>query len=214
MKNDSNITKKSLLATSLVGLTIAVSNNANANVSDIVEGARFYVGAGVGYNHYGIQGDFKKIIENTVNKASVKVNSADFLVPLLGVKFKDNFGAEFGYAFHNKLKVSGTNSGDVKIRNAFVDIMGYMPLDSCPVDLLGGLGIGRMVMSSSGSAVQTAMGGNYNKFGLRAKFGAQYNVDNNWGLRGLIGYQQVGHKDNHHAIKNSQFANVDVVYLI
>ncbi|MGD0466221.1 MAG: outer membrane beta-barrel protein [Gammaproteobacteria bacterium] len=214
MKKISNNTKKSFIATSLVGLIISFSNNANANVSEMVDGARFYVGAGVGYNHYGIHGDFKKVIENSTNRASVKVNSADFLIPLLGVKFKDYFGLEFGYAFHNKLKVSGTNSGSLKIRNAFVDIMGYMPLDSSPVDLLGGIGIGRMAMSGKGSAVQSAVGGDYNKFGVRAKFGAQYNVDNNWGVRGLIGYQQIGHKDSHHALKNSQFANVDVVYLI
>ncbi len=217
MKNISTYINKNLLTTSIVvGLTLTVSIIANADVSDIVDGARFYVGAGIGSNHYGLHGDFKKTIENNVNKASAKVNSADLLVPLLGVKFKDNFGLEFGYAFHNKLKVSGTNSGSVRIRNAFIDIMGYMSLfdSSSQVDLIGGLGLGRMAMVGKGSAVEAAMGGNYNKFGFRAKFGAQYNVDNNWGIRGLVGYQQIGHKDNHHALKNSQFVNLDVVYLI
>ena len=80
MKNISTYINKNLLTTSIViGITLTVSIIANADVSDIVDGARFYVGAGIGSNHYGLHGDFKKTIENNVNKASAKVNSADLL---------------------------------------------------------------------------------------------------------------------------------------
>lgn len=213
MKNSSFLfTKKILLVSSVVGLTIASASNVHANVSEIIDGARMYVGAGVGYNRYGIHGDFKKIVEGT--KGSVKTKSADLLLPILGVKFKDNFGLEFGYAFHKKLNVTGGNSGNLKIRNATLDIMGYMPIGASGVDLIGGLGIGRMSMNSDDTGVKAATGGNYNKFGLRAKFGGQYSIDNNWGVRAMVGYQQVGQKNNKHAIRNAQFANIDVTYLI
>jgi opacity protein-like surface antigen len=216
MNNSSNIlAKKMLIASSLVGLTILVANNANASVSEIIDGARAYVGAGVGYNHYGIHGEFKKIVENNY-KGSVKTSSANLLLPLLGVKFKDNFGIEFGYQFHNKLKISGNNSGNLRIRNAFVDIMGYMPVGTSNFDLLGGLGIGRMNMAGKGASGKAALGGDeYDKFGLRIKLGGQYSFDNSsWSVRGLVGHQQVGSKNNKRAIRNMQFAGVDVVYLI
>ena len=215
MKKISKITRKGLIAASLVGLIITVSSNANADsgFSDIVEGARVYVGAGVGYNHYSLAGDFKNVI-NGNNKGSVKSKSADALLPIVGVKFRDNFGLEFGYAFHNKLKISGKNSASVKIRNAFVDIMGYMPMAS-QIDLVGGLGFGRVVITGDNSTAALAMGGtSYNKFGLRAKIGAQYNINDHIGVRGLVGYQQIGNKDCKRAIKNMQSANIDVMYLI
>lgn len=215
MKQFSNVAKKSLIATGLVGLTIAVASNANASVSSIIDNAKVYIGAGVGYNQYGLHGNFKKIIENDTNKGSIKTSSPDVLLPLIGVKLKDNFGLEFGYAFHKKLNVSGNRGGSLRIRNAFLDLMGYMPVSAYSnFDLIGGLGIGRMAMAGKGAAASQAINADYNKFGFRAKFGTQYNFDDNWGVRGLVGYQQIGRKDNNYALKNSQFVNIDVLYLI
>lgn len=207
------IAKKMLLASSLVGLTIATCGSVYASVAEIVEGARFYVGAGVGYNRYGIHGNFKKAVENN-QQGSVKITSADLLMPVLGVKFKDNFGLEFGYAFHKKLKATGGNSGNLKINNGFLDIIGYMPIGSSSFDLIGGVGLGLMSMRSNDTGIKNATGGNYNKFGFRAKIGGQYNFDDHFGVRALLGYQQVGHKDNKYALRNVQSANLDVTYLI
>lgn len=215
MKNYSSkfIAKTMLLTSSVVGLTIATCGSVYANVMDIVDGARLYVGAGVGYNRYGIHGNFKKAVENS-QQGSVKIKSADLLVPVLGVKFKDNFGLEFGYALHRRLKVTGGNSGNLKINNGFIDIMGYMPVGSSSFDVIGGLGLGLMSMKSNDAGVKNATGGNYNKFGFRAKLGGQYSFDDHFGIRAIIGYQQVGHKDNKRALRNMQSAQLDVTYLI
>ena len=210
MKNFTRNTNKSLLTASLVGLVVAVSGNANA---DVVDNARFYVGAGLGYNKYNLSNDFKNKIESSPNKGSVKSKTGDILVPVLGVKFQENYGAEFGYAFHNKLEFDGVKSGNLRIRNSFVDLMGYMPMTT-QIDLVGGLGIGRMTIKEKSSLGAIGTGSSYNKFGLRAKIGAQYSIDNNWGMRGLVGYQRVGDKSGKQAIKSMQSANVDVLYLI
>jgi opacity protein-like surface antigen len=209
MKNFTRNTRKSLITASLVGLVVAVSSNANANV---IDNARFYFGAGVGYNKYNLSGDFKGKIEGS-NKGSVKSKTGDVLVPVLGIRFQENYGAEFGYAFHNKLQFDGVKSGNLRIRNAFVDLMGYMPM-ATQIDLIGGLGIGQMGIKEKSSLGAIGAGSSYNKFGLRAKIGAQYAVDNNLGVRGLVGYQRVGNSNGKHAIKSMQSANVDVIYLI
>lgn len=211
MRNFTKGNKKSLLATSLVGLVVAVSSNANAN--NVLDNARFYVGAGVGYNKYVLSNDYKNRVESSTNKGSVKKKSANVLLPVLGVKFQENYGAEFGYAFHNKLEFDGNKSGNLRLRNSFVDLMGYMPMMT-QVDLIGGLGIGRMTIKQKSSLNAIGNGTSYNKFGLRAKIGAQYAFDNNWNVRGLVGYQRVGDKDGKQSIKSMQSANVDVTYLI
>ncbi len=208
MNNFTKSTKRNLLTASLVGLVAAVSSNANA-----ADAVRYYAGVGVGYNKYSLSNDFKSKIESSTNKGSVKKKSADMLIPILGVKFHENYGAEFGYAFHNKLKFDGVKSGSLRIRNSFVDVMGYMPVAS-QVELLGGLGVGRASLKEKSSLVAMGGGSSYSKFGLRAKIGAQYAFDSNWNVRGLVGYQRVGDKSGKQSIKSIQSANVDVTYLI
>lgn len=210
MNNFAKDVKKSLLTASLVGLVAAVSGNANAEVLD---NARFYVGAGLGYNKYNLSKDFKNKIENSTNNGSVKNKSADVLIPILGVKFQENYGAEFGYAYHGKLKFDGVKSGNLRVTNSFIDAMGYMPVAN-QVDLIGGLGIGRATLKEKSSLSAMGNGTGYSKFGFRVKFGTQYAIDNNWMVRGLVGYQRVGDKSGKQSIKSIQYAHVDFGYLI
>jgi opacity protein-like surface antigen len=213
MENFTNNIKKSLIATSVVGLVISLfSSNVHAAVN---EQSNFYVGAGVGYNRYGLSSAYTDKINAPPNKGKSKTRGSHVLMPLIGIKYQENYGAEVGYTTQNKLSFDGNSGGHLRIRNCFLDLMGYMPLESkMPIDLVGGLGIGHMKIKEKSTINAVGNGGSYTKFGFRVKFGAEYLMDKNWSLRGLLAYQRVGHNDGKHAIKNMQTASLDVIYLI
>ena len=69
--------------------------------------------------------------------------------------------------------------------------VGLMPIAN-QFDLIGGLGVGRL-MAKKGAGVDSEVKVK-NKFGWRAKFGAQYNCTDNVAFRALVAYQRVGSK--------------------
>lgn len=212
MRNFTKDHKKNLLASSLVGLVIAASSNANAN--NVLDNARLYVGAGLGYNKYNLSNDYKNRIENAPNNGSVRKKAGNVLLPVVGIKFQENYGVELGYVFHNKLEFDARQTThNLHLRNFFVDVMGYMPVKS-QIDLVGGVGIGSINIKEKSSVNAIGNGSKYTKFGLRAKIGAQYAFDNNWNVRALVGYQKVGNQDGKQSIKSIQSGSVDFTYLI
>lgn len=174
--------KKSLLTKSILAAGIFGAVSANAAMGDM----KFYAGAGLDYNMYSY-GDAK----NGYDK--VKGNGMGFLVPTVGVKFHDNFGVEAGYSFNKKIKgiKSGSNDETLKVKNMYLDLVGFMPAAD-QIELIGGLGIGRLTAKKGDNIA--AKFEIKNKFSWRAKIGAQYNFNTNVAARLTATYQQVGNK--------------------
>ena len=199
MKKLVNLFKKPVVAAGVFGLMVA--GNASANVDCL----KFYAGAGVDYNNYG-RGDVVKDFKTH------KTNGMGLAVPVLGMKFHENFGVEFGYSFNKKFKFQedkkannntfGLNTNfDVKVKNAYIDLIGFMPLSE-QFDLIGGIGLGHLrAKATSGSSTASVPGTTGNvqivtksKSSWRVKLGAQYNITSNFAVRALLSYQNVGNK--------------------
>ena len=194
---------------------------------NIFDNMHFYVGFSIDSNRYKINGDFKYKAE-IVNNGEIKIYSSDALlpianafVPIIGIKFIDYFsiGAECGvYGFYQPIKIIGNISERLKIKNLFVDLMGYLPLatsgNTNKVEVIIGVGAGHMRIKEDGSLGAMGASDNYSKYGVRAKLGVGYNINNNWGIRGLIGYQKVGQIAGSYAIDSVKSINLDLIYLI
>jgi len=199
MKKLVNLFKKPVVAAGVFGLMVAGSAGAN------VDCLKFYAGAGVDYNNYG-RGDVVKDFKTH------KTNGMGLAVPVLGMKFHENFGVEIGYSFNKKFKFQedkkananavGLNTNfDVKVKNAYIDLMGFMPLSE-QFDLIGGIGLGHLRTKFSNKSVSASVPGTIgtvrvatkSKTSWRVKLGAQYNVNNNFGIRALATYQHAGNK--------------------
>ncbi len=189
---------KSVMAAGIFGLSIA-ANTATASFGDV----KFYAGAGLDYNTYRISQAAKEQF-NVSNKA----NGMGLAVPVIGLKFHENFGLEMGYSFNKKFKFEGQSTSGVnqrkdttnfKVKNMYVDLMGFMPLiDS--FDLIGGIGLGRLTTKSDN--IDVTIGANKgtlpltvkNKTSWRVKLGTQYNCTANLAFRALATYQNAGSK--------------------
>lgn len=187
---------KSVMAAGIFGLSMA-ANTASASFGDV----KFYAGAGLDYNTYRIsqaaKSDFD--VRNTANGMGLAV-------PVIGLKFHENFGLEMGYSFNKKFKFEGgTGAADnkhttnFKVKNMYVDLMGFMPLiDS--FDLIGGIGLGRLTTKSDHlDVINGANKGTLpltvkNKTSWRVKLGTQYNCTANLAFRALATYQNAGSK--------------------
>lgn len=191
-----NKLKASSVTAGFLGLML-INGAASANFGDF----KFYAGAGLDYNNYGL-GEFAKSFKTH------KTNGLSLAVPILGVKFNENFGLEFGYGFNKKFKmansyringVNGDLNFDVKTRNSYLDLVGFMPVAD-QIDLIGGIGLGHLKIKSLNGTYNTnprIAGSNLtittkSKTSWRVKVGAQYNVNNNLGIRTLATYQHVG----------------------
>ena len=137
-----NVFNKSALAAGLLGL--AVSGVASADM-------KFYAGAGLDYAKFGVN---KDAIESG---ETVKSKGMGLLIPIFGVKIHENFGLEAGYSFNKKIKINGTVAAngpypeEYKVKNFYLDAMGFMPVMD-QVELLGGLGIGKVMLKAGKNA--------------------------------------------------------------
>ena len=96
----------------------------------------------------------------------------------------NNFGLEACY--QRSLNEKNSSYGEKvssRIQNYGVDALGYLPL-GCDqeVELIAGLGLGEYEMKARvaglGADKEEALG-------IRANIGAQYNIDENWAVRGM-----------------------------
>lgn len=168
--------KKSLLTKSIIAAGIFSSVTA-ANAGSLGD-LKFYAGTGVDYNMYSVDSE-------VTNLFNVKSKGIGFTAPVLGIKFHENFGLEAGYSFNKKVtftsKADANIKANVKVRNMYLDLVGFMPVAD-QFDLLGGLGVGRLSGKSD-------VGLTSKKTSWRAKIGAQYNVVTNLALRAVFSYQ-------------------------
>lgn len=171
-----NLLIKSVLVAIVFCLSI-VARTASANMGNL----NFYAGAGLDYIKYSAK--------------YVNSNGWGILVPVLGIKFCDHFGVEAGYSFNKKLRTKNrsfrVNNANLKVNNAYLDVIGFIPILDW-VDVIAGVGIGRL-MVKKGANIASALEIK-NRFNWRAKLGTQCNVNDNFGIRALLTYQNVGNK--------------------
>lgn len=161
--------KKTLL---MAGVACMFAANANAEI-------RPYAGLDFNYSTF----DYAYDIENNLED---DFQSATFVA---GAKFNKYVGAEAFYQFSKNNKNTDID-GDT-FHNRFqaygADILGYLPL-GCDgkVELIAGAGIGqyelkaRMKSADFGSETDKE-----ETLGYRLNLGAQYNIDENWSVRGM-----------------------------
>ena len=156
--------KKTLL---MAGVACMFAANANAEI-------RPYAGLDFNYSTFDYAYDIENAIEDDYQSVSF----------VAGAKFHRNFGAEVFYQHSGKEK--NTYDED-KYTTAFqaygVDFLGFLPL-GCDgeVELIAGVGIGeyemKVKMVGAGSDKEETLG-------YRLNVGAQYNIDENWSVRGM-----------------------------
>lgn len=160
-----NYMKKTLLLAGIASL-FAV-NTANAEVKP-------YVGLDYNYSSYGMDKPYNDAFEDDYNSLSF----------VAGAKLMENFGLEAFY--QRSLNEKNTYDGDKyssRIQNYGVDALGYLPL-GCDkeVELIAGLGLGQYQTKYREQGYTSSK---EEALGIRANVGAQYNIDENWSVRGM-----------------------------
>ena len=152
----------------------------------------FYVGGELGYNKHGYASEFKDEISNDQGSIKSKVPTGTLLI---GGKFHENFGAEVGYTFFKKAKVEmpNLNTNYIKTNNMYLDLLGYMPVDSC-FDLIGAVGIGRIKVKLEDNSNANNISFSKGKVGFRLGAGAQYKFDDHFAARAMVRYQKANIK--------------------
>lgn len=167
--------KKTLLLAGVASL-FAV-NTANAEIKP-------YVGLDYNYSSYGMNYDARDFVEDDYNSLSF----------VAGAKLMDNFGLEAFY--QRSLNEKNTSDGEKvssRIQNYGVDALGYLPL-GCDqeFELIAGLGLGQYEMKYR---EQGLTADKEEALGIRANIGAQYNIDENWAVRGMYRHVYLQHSD-------------------
>ena len=233
---------KRLITTGIFGLAVA-GNVASADLG----GMNFYVGVGTDYNYYKIDDEELRDTLSDNDFIFKKTNKGlGIATPVIGLNFNDYFGIETGYSFNKKIHFEAHKSGvalinigripagtdttvnfkmKTKVRNAYLDLMGYLPVRD--ITLIGGVGVGRL-MAKTDNVVSSISGAGIieknitpvkvkNKNNWRIKAGIQLNVIDNLNMRILGVYQKVknkiiieGEKDTF--IKNMKSIGLSLTY--
>lgn len=157
--------KKTLLLAGVACLFGAAT--ANAEVKP-------YVGLDWNYSTFDYAYDLEKYAEDDYQSASL----------IAGAKLHKNFGVEAFYQFSQAEKNTYEN---IKMHTRFqaygLDALGYLPL-GCDgtVDVIAGLGLGQYEMKYRVAGI---VSDKEETLGYRLNVGAQYNIDENWAVRGM-----------------------------
>ena len=157
--------KKTLL---LAGVAAFLASNANAGVAP-------YVGLDGNYSSLDWAYDIEDSVEDDYESVSL----------IAGSKLVRNFGLEAFYQLSNGEKNRDAVAGHNHSRfTAYgVDALGYLPLGcSGTVELIGGAGIGEYTFKVRNTYAGTAKD---HSTGIRLNAGAQYNINENWAVRGM-----------------------------
>ncbi len=104
-----------------------------------------------------------------------------------GAKLMNNFGLEAYYqrSLNNTKHFVEGEKVTSRIQSYGVDALGYLPL-GCEqkVELIAGLGIGEYELKAREKAYDDSS--KETGIGYRMSAGAQYNIDNNWAVRGMF----------------------------
>lgn len=152
-----------------------------------------YVGADYTYNHFNYQDG---TVATGVQFSDIVSEDYNGYAPYIGYKFNKNIALEIGYSGMisdaSSKTVSGiTYKGDTSYWSVYGDLIGMYPVSES-VSLLGSLGYERInvntdvtVTSGASSATSsTSSDTNAYRFGL----GAQWNITDSVGLRGVVRY--------------------------
>ena len=157
--------KKTLLLAGVACLFAA--NTANAEIQN-------YVGLDYNYSSYGMDKPANDLYEDDYNSLSF----------VAGAKTTENFGLEAFYqrSLNEKNTYNG-NKYSSRIQSYGVDALGYLPL-GCDqeVELIAGLGLGQYQTKHREQGISSSK---EEALGIRANVGAQYNIDENWSVRGM-----------------------------
>ena len=170
------------------------------------EDVRFYLGGDLGYNKhsYGATIDAAQTAATTAGLTSSVKKNVPTLGVLAGVKYCDNFGAELGYTFYKKAKVSVSDNTEfsVKVSNLHADLLGYLPVSN-EVNLIGAVGLGRVnsKVDKDGTIIADQK---VNKVGFRLGLGGEYKFDDCFAARAMVRYQKVGKKNEFLHFPNSE----------
>ncbi len=113
----------------------------------------------------------------------------------LGSRFNENLGVELGYALIGKktaTNAQNTFRASSKRKNAYFDIMGYLPID-CAMDLIASVGAGHTTVHKKSKFWQgnTSCQNKDYSTKVRVGVGAQYKVTDNIGARLMLNYQPI-----------------------
>lgn len=164
--------KKTLL---LAGVACLFAASANAEVKP-------YVGLDWNYSTFDYAYNLENAVEDDYQSASL----------IAGAKLHENFGLEAFYQLSQPEKNTGDYGATTHSRfQAYgLDALGYLPL-GCDgtVELIAGAGIGEYEMKVR----NVAFSDKEEAFGYRLNFGAQYNIDENWAVRGMYRHVYTQH---------------------
>jgi OOP family OmpA-OmpF porin len=169
----------------LLGFTLATSLLAAGSASAFDN--KFYVGGEVDWNSpkfFTVDTNLSTGVEPKRNRLGAGL--------FAGLKFHENFAAEFGYNFVRRSKGDSPRGNEVslKLQNFYIDALGFWPV-SPEVDLIASLGAGRLKPSLD-VINETITTGDVNKakFKPRVGLGAQYKFDENLATRIMLRYQK------------------------
>lgn len=182
--------KNTLGALMVAASAIAFSANAHA-----VE-MKYNPYVGINYNY----------TDANAHRQSPYYNSASIN---LGTSYNKYFGTELFYQYSDSYKKSNKTTGEKRSSDfqAYgLDLMGYLPLGCDQVfSLIGTVGIGEYKFEKkNGYMTIGSHKHNDSGYGYRAGLGAQYDLDENWTIRGIaryVGLDQV--KDFDHMMEYS-----------
>lgn len=122
-----------------------------------------YVGLDYVYSNMDMKHGNSHRLEDKFNSLSANV----------GAKFHPNFGIEAYYQQSDTEKKHGNQS---RFFSYGADLTGYLPVTQ-NLELIGSLGIGQYEFRAGGSE---------DDLGYRIGLGAQYNLSQNWAVRGIV----------------------------
>ena len=179
----------------------------------------FYVGGELGINRLKNGDNSFKGNNQTFRDANgqylLRKKSAPSVGLNVGSRITENLGLEVGYSFlrQSKNTYANNSSFNVKMRNSYVDALGYIPVAE-NADIIASVGLGRLstkVQMKSNNVAQVLSSTQSNdaktKTGIRLGLGAQYKFDSNLGARFMIRHQK-GNK----LIKSVNSAGVGLFY--
>lgn len=163
--------KKTLL---LAGVAALIANSANAEI-------RPYIGLDGSYSSLDWAYDIENYAEDDYQSISL----------VAGAKLIRNFGLEAFYQMSGNEK-NRTNFGpdeNLYLHNRFtaygLDALGYLPL-GCEgrVELIAGAGIAEYTFKTRATGIESGVMRDHST-GYRLNAGLQYNITDNWSLRGM-----------------------------
>lgn len=146
----------------------------------------FHPYGGVDYQHVGIS-----YASPYGNYLSDSLNGFDIHA---GIRAWNYFGAELGYMWtadgtkNNLAGINGLNSS-VNTQGVTLDAMGYVPISTSGVELIGTTGVGFLTDHVSLAYAGLSDSGDKSDTAFRIGGGAQYWFTNNVNVRGLLRYQ-------------------------